>query len=66
MVVYAVMRAIGWEGVEVGGLQMKAPPHGPQRFIPVFDTHEQAVAFASDEDQITLLNLKPSITEVGQ
>lgn len=55
---YAVMRAIQWEGVEVGGIPMQAPPDGPQRFIPVFDTEEQAVAFASDGDHIMPVRLR--------
>jgi hypothetical protein len=55
---YAVMRAIAWEGIEAGGIPMAAPPGGPQRFIPVFDTREQAVAFASDGDKITAVKLR--------
>ena len=58
MIGYAVMRAISWEGIEVGGFPMQSPPEGPQRFIPVFDTQEQAVAFASDGDQITPVKLR--------
>lgn len=55
---YAVMRAIAWDGIEVGGITPQAPPDGPQRFIPVFDTHEQAIAFASDGDRIMPVKLR--------
>jgi hypothetical protein len=61
---YAVMRAIAWDGIEAGGFPMKAPPDGPQRFIPVFDTQEQAVAFASDGDRITPVKLRSTTVEV--
>ena len=57
VIAYAVMRAIHWEGIEAGGVPMQSPPNGPQRFIPVFDTKEQAVAFASDGDRIMPINL---------
>lgn len=55
---YAVMRAIAWDGIEVHGFPMQSPPDGPQRFIPVFDTEEQAVAFASDGDRIMAVKLR--------
>lgn len=55
---YAVMRAIAWDGIEAGGIPLQAPPDGPQRFIPVFDTQEQAVAFASDGDRIMPIKLR--------
>ena len=60
---YAVMRAIAWDGIKAGGILLNAPPDGPQRFIPVFDTKEQAVAFASDGDRIMPVRLR-NITEL--
>lgn len=57
-ILYAVMRAIAWDGIQAGGFPMKAPPDGPQRFIPVFDTREQAVAFAEDGDRVLPLRLR--------
>lgn len=55
---YVVMRAIAWDGIEVHGVPMQSPPDGPQRFIPVFDTEEQAVAFSSDGDRIMAVKLQ--------
>lgn len=55
---YAVMRAIAWEGIEAGGIPMASPPGAPQRFVPVFDTQEQAVAWASDGDRIVPVKLR--------
>jgi hypothetical protein len=46
------MRACSWDAIEVNGHPMQAPPDGPQRFIPVFDSQEQAIAFAVDGDRI--------------
>lgn len=64
---YAVMRAISWEGGQAGGLPMQAPPDGPQRFIPVFDTWQQAVAFAEEGgDTILPLRLRPPAGEPCQ
>lgn len=57
-ILYAVMRAIAWEGIQAGGFPMGAPPDGPQRFIPVFETREQAVAFAVDGDSIVPLRVR--------
>lgn len=61
---YAVMRAISWDGVEAGGHQMKAPPDGPQRFIPVFDTEDQAIAWANDGDAIWPIVAKAPVEAV--
>lgn len=55
---YAVMRAIAWDGIEVHGIPMQAPPDGPQRFIPVFDTQEQAIDFSIDGDRIMPIRLR--------
>jgi hypothetical protein len=49
---YVVMRAITWQAVEIGAHPLSAPPGGPQRFIPVFDTQEQAISWAEDGDVI--------------
>lgn len=54
---YVVMRAIAWQGIEVGGSTLASPPDGPQRFIPVFDTQEQAIAWAEDGDVVAPIRL---------
>ncbi|MDP3069825.1 MAG: hypothetical protein Q8N18_06020 [Opitutaceae bacterium] len=46
------MNALEWNFVSKGGIAMQAPKEGPQRFIPVFDTREQAVAWARTEKHV--------------
>ena len=53
---YAVMRACTWPSVEVNGIPLTQPKDGPQRYIPVFDTQEQAIEWAQDGDRIHPLN----------
>jgi len=43
---WAVMKAFSWDSLTVMGMPLQAPDGGPQRFIPVFDTLEQAEAWA--------------------
>ena len=52
MTLYAVMRACTWSSVEVNGIPLTQPKDGPQRYIPVFDTQEQAIEWAQDGDRI--------------
>lgn len=42
---WAVMKARSWESLEVMGLSLRAPKDGPCKFIPLFETRAQAVAF---------------------
>jgi len=49
---WAVMKAQPWDSLKVEGLPLRpmqvplrAPPDGPSKFIALFDTREQAVAF---------------------
>jgi hypothetical protein len=59
---YCVMRACSWQSVEVNGIPLTSPPNGPQRYIPVFDTQEQAIEWAEDGDRICLVNAPDSTT----
>ncbi len=52
---WCVMKAHGWNNVSVAGIAMQSPPNGPQHFIPVFDTREQAVAWAQTEEHVYAL-----------
>ena len=50
---WAVMRAVPWSDVETTmapGVKLTASDEGPQHFIPIFDTREQAVAWNGSED----------------
>lgn len=47
---WCVMKAHGWQNLSVAGVAMAAPKEGPQRFIPVFDTREQAVAWSNNDE----------------
>jgi hypothetical protein len=48
---WAVMKAHSWDGLEVAGLPLRAPPDGPCKFIPIFHTREQAIAFDDGCDE---------------
>ena len=52
---WCVMKAHGWDCLTVAGIPMQAPKEGPQHFIPVFDTREQAVAWAGTEEHVYAL-----------
>jgi hypothetical protein len=49
---WAVMLAYSWDAVTAGGFRVAAPPGGPHRFIPLFETREQAVAWAGSEEHV--------------
>lgn len=49
------MKAYGWANLSFAGIEMAAPKEGPQHFIPVFDTREQAVAWAGTEEHVYAL-----------
>jgi hypothetical protein len=57
---WAVMKAYKWSAVKAtdGRLVVAMPNHGPQRFIPLFDTWKQAVDFMDgDKTYITMVEL---------
>jgi hypothetical protein len=47
---WAVTKAYKFDTLSVFGHDLPAPENGPQRFIPVFDTREQAEWFAGKEN----------------
>ena len=49
---WAVMKAHTWNNITVADIPMQAPAEGPQRFIPVFDTREQAVKWAGSDEHV--------------
>ena len=58
---WAVMKAFSWDSLTVlGNIPLVAPGGGPQRFLPVFDTREQAEAWADPGDLILELMEKKS------
>ena len=42
---FVIMKAYKFESLEAMGLALNPPPDGPHRFIPVFNTLEQARKF---------------------
>lgn len=57
---YALMIACPWDTLTINGVAMPTPATGPQRFIPVFDTQEQAVEWGSDGDTIIPITTAPN------
>jgi hypothetical protein len=50
---WAVMRAQQFTDIETAmGIPLQHPSEGPQRFIPVFDTKEQAVAWNGGDHNV--------------
>lgn len=47
---WAIMKAYTWGSLSVEGSPLTPPVEGPQRFVPIFDTHEQAVAWNNGSD----------------
>ena len=51
---WAVFKAYSWSSITLsaynGTLALSTPAEGPQRFIPLFDTKEQALAFTNGDD----------------
>ena len=48
---WAVFKAFKWSSLEVlGSLPLIAPKDGPQRFISLFDTKEQALKFTGGDE----------------
>lgn len=53
---WAVMKAHAWDSITTAhGIPLMCPPEGPHRFIPVFTTREQAVAWAGDDEHVVML-----------
>ena len=41
---FVVMRAHEWSTLSFLGMPMQAAPNGPHRFLPIFNTREEAIA----------------------
>ena len=53
---WAVMKAHAWDSITTAhGIPLMCPPEGPHRFIPVFTTREQAVAWAGSDEHVAML-----------
>lgn len=53
---WAVMKAHAWDSITTAhGIPLMCPDQGPHRFIPVFNTREQAVAWAGSDDHVAML-----------
>jgi hypothetical protein len=66
---WAVMKAYGFDTIMVDGVPIQCPPDGPQRYIPVFNTREQAVAWAKSDEHVSPLLSSPEVkrhNEKGQ
>lgn len=48
---WAVMKMNSWDSLTVMGLPVGTLKEGPHRFIPVFETREQAVAWDNGSDK---------------
>jgi len=49
---WGVMKAHGWESLKVNGFPLRAPADGPDYFIPLFNSREQAVAWAGGDERV--------------
>jgi hypothetical protein len=48
---WVVHKALPWKAVKTeNGILLTSPEEGPHRFIPVFNTREQAVKWNNDSD----------------
>jgi hypothetical protein len=52
---WAIMKAQSWSSMTINGIEVAAQPEGPHRFIPVFNTREQAVAWNGGEDNVVMM-----------
>lgn len=52
---WAVMKAHAWDSITAHGFPLQCPTEGPHRFIPVFNTREQAVAWAGSDEHVAML-----------
>lgn len=53
---WAVMKVYEWDSIEAAGFTLQCPADGPHRFIPVFNTRAQAVAWAGSDDHVAMLS----------
>ena len=57
---WVVMRALSFDSLETMGRKLSAPVGGPFRFMPVFETKDQAVAFEEGcEDNVREIKESP-------
>lgn len=55
---WAVMKVYAWDNVTTAhGIPLVWPLQGPQRFIPVFETQEQAAAWAGSDEHVVMMML---------
>lgn len=54
-VMWAVMKAHAWDAMTCNGWPVACPPEGPHRFIPVFNTRSQAVAWAGSDKHVVAM-----------
>ena len=54
---WAVMKAYGWGSITAGSFPLTCPPEGPHKFIPVFNTREQAVAWAGSDAGVSEIEI---------
>lgn len=54
MIKYIVMKQYSWDVLEVNGMKLKAVKGGPDAFIPVFDTMEQAVKWCDGDPEAVI------------
>ena len=47
---YMVLKAMPWDAITVHGVPIVPPEDGPAYFMPVFKTHEAAVAWLDGDD----------------
>lgn len=47
---WGVMKGYGWDSIAIIGVTIRPPIDGPQRFIPLFDTKEQALKFTNGDE----------------
>ena len=62
---WAVMRAERWDALEIRGFPIRAPDIGPQRFIPVFNTKAEAIAWNGMEGTISA-HFCPTLRQMQQ
>lgn len=53
------MKAHNWSTVSVGNYTLTAPDKGPHRYIPVFNSREQAVEWAGSDEHVRKLEAMP-------